>query len=85
LFRFDEEFDTPCPARLPFDEPGFFQSDDHLVNGWWAVLEVALHVGFCGWPTEYASISVDIGEILPLFGCEFSVHCRRHGFAIRSI
>jgi hypothetical protein len=40
--------DAPWLSRLSSDEALSFEGEDHLVDGWWRDLEMALHVGFGG-------------------------------------
>ena len=58
-FRWDEDLDTARDPRLPSDQPGSFEGDHHLVDGWWTDAEVSLQVGFGGRPTEDARIGID--------------------------
>ena len=66
----DQQLDASSGARRSPDQPCAFESDHHLVDGWWSDAEVMLHVGF-GWSaTEDAGIGMDEGKILALFGGE---------------
>ena len=67
MFGFEEDYDAPCLSRLPLDQAGFFEGQDHLVDGWWGDLEVALHVGFGGRSAVDAGVGMDEGEVLALF------------------
>jgi hypothetical protein len=57
-------------SRLPPDQPGSLEGEDHLVDGGWSDTEMSLQVGFGGRPAEYARICIDEGQILTLLGRE---------------
>lgn len=58
--------DASCSSGHPCDQPGFFQSQDHLVDGGSGDLEMAPHVSFGRWLFEYPTVGVDEGQILAL-------------------
>jgi len=63
----DQELDASSGARRSPDQPCAFESEYHLVDGWWSDAEVTLHIGF-GWSAaEDAGIGMDEGKILALF------------------
>ena len=67
VLRCYDEFDAPWYPGLALDQPRSFKSEDHLMDGWWRNLKVALHVCF-GWRfSHHARISINEGEVLPLF------------------
>jgi hypothetical protein len=66
MLRSDEEFDASGDAGLASDEAGSLESEDHLMDGWWADAEVALHVGFGGRASEHPRIGIDEGQVLAL-------------------
>jgi hypothetical protein len=66
VFRIDEQLDASGDAGLASDQAGSLESEDHLMNGWWADAEVALHVGFGGRASEHARIGIDEGQVLAL-------------------
>ena len=41
-----QDLDGTSPTGCSFDEPVPFEGEDHVVNGWWCHVEVALKVGF---------------------------------------
>ena len=66
----DQQLDASSGARRSPDQACAFESEHHLVDGWWSDAEVTLHVGF-GWSAaEDAGIGMDEGKILALFGGE---------------
>jgi hypothetical protein len=63
----DQQLDASSGARRSPDQSCAFESEHHLVDGWWSDAEVTLHVGF-GWSAaEDAGIGMDEGKILALF------------------
>ena len=70
MLRLDQEFDAASGSWGAPDEAGAFESEHHLVDGWWRDLEVPLHVCFRGWASEDAAVSIDEGQVLTLFVAE---------------
>ena len=66
MFWRNDELDASGDAGLTSDKTGSFEGDDHLVNGGWADLEVALHVGFGRRAAEHSQVCVDEGQVLAL-------------------
>lgn len=62
----NEEFDAAGDAGLTTNEALAFEGDNHLMDGRWADLEVALHVGFGRRAPEHVRVGVDEGQILAL-------------------
>jgi len=58
--------DASGSSGHPCDEPGFFQGQHHLVDGWSGDVEMAPHVGFGRGLFEDPTIGVDEGQILAL-------------------
>ena len=76
-FGSNQDFDAACDPRLSTDQPGSFEGEHHLMDGWWADAKVALQIGF-GWRTaEDVRIGVDECQILTLLGCEAWTSWRR--------
>ena len=69
-FGSDQDFDAAGDSRLPPDQPGSLEGEDHLVDGGWSDTEMSLQVGFGGRPAEHARICIDEGQILTLLGRE---------------
>lgn len=65
-FRRNQKLDASGSSGHPGDEPGFFQGQQHLVDGWSGDLEMATHVGFGRGPFEDPAICVDEGQVLAL-------------------
>lgn len=63
----NEEFNASGDPGLAPDQAVSLECDNHLVNRWWADLEVVPHVGLGGRAPEHVRISVDEGQVLALF------------------
>ena len=76
-FGSNQDFDAACNPGPSTDQPGSFEGEHHLMDGWWADAKVPLQIGF-GWRTaEDARIGIDEGQILTLLGCEARASWRR--------
>jgi hypothetical protein len=64
------------------DQPGSFEGEDHLVDGWRTDTEMSLQVSFSRRPAEDAPICVDEGQILTLLRRETWGRRRRHRYIV---
>ena len=62
----NQKLDASGSSGHPCDEPGFFQGQHHLVDGWSGDVEMAAHVGFSRGAFEDPAIGVDEGQVLAL-------------------
>ena len=62
----NEELDASWCAWFSADEAGSLEIDDHLMDGGWGGLKMALDIGFGGSLSEDARIDVDEGQVVAL-------------------
>ena len=74
----NENRDAARRARLPTNEAGTLESEDHMVDGRWRHAEVTLHLPFGRGALVHAGIGIDEGQILALLWGETAPAFARH-------
>src|ERR1043166_3190874 len=74
----NENGDAARHARLPTNEAGALEGEDHLVDGWWRHAEVTLHLPFGRGAPMHAGVGIDESQILALLWGETAPVFARH-------